>query len=176
MNTKASMLSNGHTQAAIARLKEYLLTTAESNADIELEGDMLYVKFKNGNAPTSEIIQKVRDIFFWTDTLTIPNIDGFVHYYPSYSSLLINLVYYEEISSVFKKLQELGTDVKSFDLSFHEYTFTYDVLGRNNLVYDELLEIEQILAPEEKDNLNHLSVFRMGKFYTLTIKHDTWKS
>ena len=176
MNTKASMLSNGHTQAAIARLKEYLLTTAESNADIELENDMLYIKFKNGLPPTATLIQRVREIFFWTDSITIPNIDGLVHYYPSCSSLLVNLVYYDEISAIFQKLQELGTDVKDFDLNFHEYTFTYDVIGRNNLVYDELLEIEQILAPEEKEALNHISVFRMGKFYTLTIKQDTWKS
>ena len=175
MNTKTSMSSTtSHVQAAIARLEEYLLTTSESNADIELENNMLYVKFKNGLAPTDEIVQRVREIFFWADTVSIPHIDGLVHYYPSCSSLLINLVYYDEISAVYEKLKGLGTIVKSFDLVFREYVFSYDVIGRNNLVYDELLEIEQLIAPAETEELKHISVFRMGKYYTLTIKHAIW--
>ena len=177
MNTNNSMERCGaHAQTAIARLKDYLQTTSESNADIELTQNMLYVKFHNEEGPSAEIIQQARQIFYWADKLEIPHIDGFVHYYSSTNALLINLVHYEEICEILAKLQAFGAELQGFDISFHEYTFTYDVPNRSNLDYGELLEIEQIIEPTETEDLKHLSVFRMGKFYSMTIKHTSWKS
>lgn len=176
MNTKDSMVLSSYTEAAIKRLKEYLLSTPASNANIELKGDMLFVEFKDESRPTQEIIKMARQIFYWTDTLTVHHIDGFVHYYTETNAMLINLVHYEEISTICEKLKSFGAHLKGFDLNFHEYTFTYDVPGRSNLRYDELMEIEQIIDPKETECLEHLSVFRMDKFYTLTIKHVSWKN
>lgn len=175
MHTNELMKQRSYTEAAIERLKEYLLTTPESNANIELKSDMLYVKFNNEEGPGAEIIQMARKIFYWADTLAIPHIDGFVHYYSSNNAMLVNLVHYEEISAIYEMLKGFGAELVGFDLNFHEYTFTYDVPGRSNLCYDELMEIEHILEPNENEFPEHLSVFRMGKFYTMTIKHDSWK-
>ena len=175
MNTKDSMIVSVHTEAAINRLKEYLLTTIFSGATVELKDDMLFVIFAEGTTPTADFIEEVRKIFYWTDRITVPHIDGFVHYYDMNNSLLVNLVHYEEICQIFEKLESFGAELKSIDISFHEYMFTYDVPGRSNLSYHELLEIERIIEPSEKEFLDHLSVFRMDVFYTLTIKHVSWK-
>ena len=176
MNTKDSMVLSGYTEAAINRLKDYLLSTPANNANIELKGDMLFVEFKDNARPTHEIIKMARQIFYWTDTLLVPHIDGFVHYYSETNTMLINLVHYEEICRICEKLKSFGAKLKGFDLNFHEYTFTYDVPGRCSFRYDELMEIEQIIDPKETESLEHLSVFRMDKFYTLTIKHVSWKN
>lgn len=176
MNAKDSMVLSNFTVAAIERLKEDLLSTPANNANIELKGDMLFVEFNDESRPTDEIIQMVRQIFYWTDTLLVPHIDGFVHYYTEINTMLINLVHYEEICKICEKLKSFGAALKGFDLNFHEYTFTFDVPGRSNLRYDELMEIEQIIDPNETECLEHLSVFRMDKFYTLTIKHVSWKN
>ncbi len=175
MNTKDSMVVSVYTQAAIDRFKEYLLSTPVNTASVELRSDMLFVEFQDGSHPTHEVIQEAKRIFYWTDKLTVPHIDGFVHYYSNNNTLLINLVHYEEICKICEKLKKFGATLKGFDLNFHEYTFTYDVHGRSNLRYDELLEIEQIIEPNEAEKLKHLSVFRMDEFYTLTIKHGSWK-
>lgn len=175
MNTKDSMIVSVHTEAAINRLKEYLLTTIFSSANVELKNDTLFVEFAEGVHPTAEFIEEVRKIFYWTDQLTVHNIDGLVHYYDMNNSLLINLVHYEKICQIGEKLKSFGAELKGFDISFHEYMFTYDVPGRSNLRYHELLEIERIIAPSQKETLDHLSVFRMDVFYTLTIKHVSWK-
>lgn len=175
MNTKDSCAIVGvHTQAAVNRLKEYLLTTIYSGANVEYRSDMLFVIFEDGTQPSDELIDEVRKLFYWTDKLKVPHIDGFVHYYEMTNTLLINLVHYDEICRVCEKLKSFGVDLKGFDLSFKEYTFTYDVHGRSPLRYPELLEIEQIVKPEEKEILQHLSVFRMDVFYTITIKHHSW--
>ena len=171
MHTEKTMVVGVHTEAAINRLKEYLLLTAAHNATLELRGDMLFVAFKDESSFTSEILETARKIFYWTDKLSIPHIDGFVHYYSETGTLVINLVHYEEIAKIYEKLESFKTVVTDFDQNFHEYTFTYDVPNRSNLRYDELLEIEQIINHKEPESLEHLSVFRMGKFYTLTIKH-----
>lgn len=175
MHTEESMMVGVYADAAIRRLKEYLLTTTARNASIELRGDLLYVAFEDEYSPSTEIIEKARQIFYWSDTLTVPHIDGFVHYYPETNAMLINLVHYEEINKICDKLKSFGAELKGFDLNFHEYTFTYDVPGRSNLSYAELLEIEQIINPKETEELEHLSVFRMDKFYTLTVKHVSWR-
>lgn len=175
MNTKDSMVVSGYTQAAIERLKDFLLSTPSHRANIELKSDMLFVEFQNGIQPTDEVIQEARKIFFWTDTVDIPHIDGFVHHYSSNNTTMINLIHYEEICKIKEKLISFGADIKGFDISFHEYTFTFDVPGRSNLNYDELMEIEQIIEPKETESPEHLSVFRMGGFYTLTIKHVSWR-
>ena len=177
MNTKDSMvIVSVHTMAAIERLRNYLLTTNCSNANVEYRRDMLFVEFAEGTYPTDELIQEARKIFYWTDKFKVPHIDGFVHYYDMTNSLLINLVHYEEICKICEKLKSFGAELKGFDLNFHEYTFTYDVPGRRNLLYPELLELEQIVEPMEKEALDHLSVFKMDEFYTLTIKHSSWRS
>lgn len=176
MNTKDSMVVSVYTQAAIERLKDFLLSTPSHRANIELKGDMLFVEFKDGIQPTDEVIQEARKIFYWTDTVAIPHIDGFVHHYSSNNTTMINLVHYEEICKICEKLKSFGAVLKGFDLNFHEYTFTYDIPGRSNLNYSELMEIEQIVEPKETESPEHLSVFRMGKFYTLTIKHVSWKN
>lgn len=176
MHTNDSMVVSVYTQAAIERFKEYLLSTPVSGANIELKSDMLFVEFKDGIAPTDDVIQEARKIFYWTNSLTVPHIDGFVHYYAMSNTMLINLVHYEEICKICEKLKEFGAALKGFDLNFHEYTFTYDLPGRSNLRYAELLEIEQIIEPLETERLEHLTVFRMDKFYTLTVKHVSWKN
>ena len=176
MTTDEKKVVGVYTEAAINRLKEYLLTTAAHNAVIELRNDLLFVSFKGDSSFTETILETARQIFYWTDKLTVPHIDGFVHYYPGTNSMLINLVHYEEIYAICEKLKGFGAKVTGFDLSFHEYTFTYDVPGRSNLCYDELMEIEQILEPKKTEALEHLSVFRMGQFYTLTIKHISWRN
>lgn len=177
MNTKDTLVVSGiHTQAAIDRLKEYLLSANLNSANVCVKSDMLFVEFAGGPCPTEADIYEVRKIFYWIDELTVPHIDGFVHYYDQNNTLLVNLVHYEEVCKICEKLKGFGAVLKGFDLNFHEYTFTYDVPGRSNLNYPELLEIEQIIEPTETESLEHLSVFRMGKFYTLTIKHVSWKN
>lgn len=176
MNTKESMVVSVHTQAAIDRLKDYLLSTSLTSANVSVKNDMLFVEFADGTCPTEENVREARKIFYWTDELTVPHIDGFVHYYDTNNTLLINLVHYEEICKICEKLKSFGAVVKGFDLNFHEYTFTYDVPGRSSLNYSELMEIEQIIDPKEDKDLEHLSVFRMDCFYTLTIKHVSWKN
>ena len=175
MNTKDSMVVSGYTQAAIERLKDFLLSTNSHRANIELRGDMLFVEFQDGIQPTTEVVQEIRKIFYWTDSVEIPHIDGFVHHYSSNNTTMINLVHYEEICKIKNKLSDFGAVLKGFDLNFHEYTFTYDVPGRSNLNFSELIKIEQIIDPKENTCTDHISVFRMGAFYTLTIKHDSWK-
>lgn len=175
MNTKDSMVVSGYTQAAIERLKDFLLSTPSHRANIELKDDMLFVEFKDGIQPSTEVIEEARKIFFWTDVVIVPHIDGFVHHYTSTNTMMINLIHYDEICRIREKLSSFGAVLKGFDLSFHEYTFTYDVPGRSNLNFCELMEIEQIVDPKETESPDHLSVFRMGGFYTLTIKHISWK-
>ncbi len=175
MNTKDSMVVSVYTQAAIERLKDFLLSTHSHRANIELKGDMLFVEFQDGIQPTDQVIEKARQIFYWTDAIVVPHIEGFVHHYSSNNTTMINLVHYEEICKIKEKLSSFGAVLKAFDLNFHEYTFTYDVPGRSNLNFSELMEIEQIVEPKETESPDHLSVFRMGEFYTLTIKHVSWK-
>lgn len=176
MTTNETKVVGVRTKAAIKRLEDYLLTTAAYNAVIELRSDLLFVSFQEESSFTETILEKARQIFYWTDKLTVPHIDGFVHYYPATNTMLINLVHYEEICNICEKLNGFSAKVTGFDLNFHEYTFTYDVPGRSNLSYSELLEIEQIINPKETEELEHLSVFRMGQFYTLTIKHISWRN
>ena len=175
MNTKESMVVSVYTQAAIDRFKEYLLSTPLNNASVELRNDMLFVEFNDEIQPSQEVINKAREIFYWADELIIPHVDGFVHYYSANSTLLVNLVHYEESCRICEQLKSFGAKLKGFDLNFHEYTFTYDVPGRSNLCFAELMEIEQIVEPNETESTEHLSVFRMDKFYTLTVKHVSWK-
>ena len=100
MNTKDSMVLGNYTEASIKRLKDYLLSTPSNDARIELKGDMLFVEFNNDSRPAQEIITMARQIFYWTDALTVPHIDSFVHYYTATNTMLINLVHYEEISKI----------------------------------------------------------------------------
>lgn len=175
MNTNNSNVIVGiHTEAAINRFKDYLLTTALKNANVELKSDMLFVEFEDGTRPSDEVIRIAREIFYWINELSVPHIDGLVHYYDLTNTLLINLVHYEEICKICEKLKSFSVKLTSFDLSFHEYCFAYDVTGRSNLDYYELLEIEQIVEPSEKEALDHISVFRMDEDYTLHIKHSAW--
>ena len=176
MNTKDSMIVSVLTEATINRLKEYLLTTPLKEANMELKDDMLFIQFEEGTKPTAEFIENVRRIFYWTDKVSVPHIDGFVHYYDLTNSLLVNLVHYEEICKICEKLKNFGAELKSFDISFHEYSFAYDLPGRSSLSYYELLEIEKIIDPSSKEALDHLSVFRMDTSYSLTIKHVSWRT
>ena len=176
MNTSNSNMIVGiHTEAAINRFKEYLLTTALKNANVELKSDMLFVEFEDGTRPTDEVIHTAREIFYWTDQISVPHIDGLVHYYELTNTILINLVHYEEICTICEKLKTFNVELKGFDLSFHEYSFKYNVIGRSSLNYYELLEIEKIVEPSENEALDHISVFRMDEDYSLNIKHASWK-
>lgn len=176
MNThNSSVIVDALTMAAINRLKESLLSFDYKNANVEVKSDMLFVVFEEGTQPSDEFIKKVGEIFYWTDTLNVPHIDGLVHYYDITNTLLINLVHYEEICRICKKLNSFGVTLEGFDISFHEYTFTYSIPGRSNLQFNELMEIEQIVAPNETEDLEHLSVFRMNTIFTLTIKHVSWR-
>jgi len=177
MNTKNSNMIVGiHTEAAINRLKDYLLTTALKNANVELKNDMLFVEFESETRPTDETIRMAQEIFYWIDSISVPHIDGLVHYYDLTNTLLINLVHYEEICAICEKLKSFSVKLTSFDINFHEYCFTYDIIGRSNLNYHELLEIEKIVEPAQTEELAHLSVFRMNEEYSLTIKHASWRN
>ena len=176
MNTSNSTLIVGiHTEAAINRFKDYLLTTALKNANVELKSDMLFVEFEDGTRPSEDDIRLAKEIFYWTNQISVPHIDGLVHYYDVNNTLLINLVHYEEICKICELLKSYSVRLTGFDLSLHEYCFTYDVTGRSNLNYYELLEIEKIVEPSSEETLDHLSVFRMDEDYSLTIKHAFWR-
>lgn len=177
MNTKDSLIVAKYTQAAINRFEEYLNSiTDKENACVELRGDTLCVQFSNQFVPSEEDIARIRNIFFWTDTIFVPHIEGFVHYYPESGTLLVSLRHYELLVQVYEKLKELKVAVTSFDLSLSELTYNYRISGRSPLYYKELMEVHRILDPKEPEHLYLISVFRMGEEYSLTAKVSALES
>ncbi|MBR3614435.1 MAG: hypothetical protein IKL55_04590 [Clostridia bacterium] len=176
MNTPCTLIVSTYTQAAINQFEEYLRSTDFNSANISHQRDTLLVEFPEGTKPSPEFIQKVGNIFYWSNELSNSHLDGAIHYYDFTNSLLINLSFYEEICQVCEKLKSFKIALTAFELGNSGYTFTYDIHGRSPLSYTELLEIEQIINPEEKEELKHLVVFRMDVYYTLTVKHKLLKN
>ena len=146
VNTQTSIPTTA-TDAAIAELKYLLDTFGYKNINLYIKGDMIYVEFNEKPALTDEQIKKIRNVFYWTDTVDVPFITGLVHYYDFSATLLISIRNYDKIVAVRDFIVSSGMQLLAFDICDYEFSFRYDWSNRDRFNYDELETVRKMIDP-----------------------------
>lgn len=142
-------VSETPTSIAVNSLKTYLHSLGHTDALIYIKDDMIYVEFPKKVTFSEEQINKVRELFYWTNTLSVPYISGLVHFYEYSDTLLVSVRFYDKISSVHEYLSAKGFKLLEFDICNYEFTFKFNYPGPNEFDKDILKEIKKIIDPED---------------------------
>ena len=144
-----SVVSETPTSIAITHLKAYLHSLGHTDSTIYVKDDMIYVEFPKKVTFSEDSLNKVRELFYWTDTLSVPYITGLVHFYEYSDTLLISVKFYDKISSVHDYLNAKGFKLLEFDVCNYEFTFKFSTSDTNEFNEDILNEIKKIVDPED---------------------------
>ncbi len=137
------------TSIAINQLKEYLFSLGHTDAIIYVKDEMIYVEFPKKVSFSENELNTIRELFYWTNTLSVPYISGLVHFYEYSDTLLISVKFYDKISSVHDYLTSKGFKLVEFDVCNYEFTFKFKTADPSEFNEDILKEIKQIVDPED---------------------------
>ena len=151
MNAKTNEtgnLSTNRTAAAIQRLESYLHSIGYGDANVHLETDMIYVEFMKVVQLKEEELKEIQNIFYWTNSISVPVINGLVHLYECRDVLLISVMAYDKISMIHDFIESKGLKILEFDVCNTEICFKYDWSGKDYLKENDLNEIRKVVDPD----------------------------
>lgn len=157
------------TDAAIAELKHVLKSFGHTNINVFQKNDMLYVEFLEKPTLSEELLKKIKNIFYWTDSIKVPYIDGLVHFYEFSDSLLISLKFYEQIVAVRDFIISHGMQLMEFDICDAEFSFRYSWASRNCFNYEELQEVRKIVDPSEERSRS-VVVYGANRIHSMSVR------
>lgn len=157
-----------HTQAAVELLKTTLSKYGVDNGCIQLIKDAIYIAPQMKGCLSEELLEEIRNVFYWTHCVFVEDIDGLVRFDADNNTVLVNLSNYEEIAGVRSKLVSYGTIIKKLERKGKEFSFDYDLNGHHPLDYEKLEEIRQIVNPE-RDNPRSAIVFAYRGAYNIKL-------
>ena len=168
MKENNNVVAKRHTNAAVELLKTTLENHGVDNGCVQIITDAIYIAPQKSERLSTELLGEIRDIFFWTKCIVVPDIDGLVRLDATSNTITINLSNYEKIAGVRSKLVSYGTIIKKLERKGKEFSFDYDLNGHHPLDYEKLEEIRQIVNPE-RDNPRSAIVFAYRGDYNIKL-------
>lgn len=157
-----------HTQAAVELLKTTLSKYGVDNGCIQLIKDAIYIAPQMKGCLSEELLEEIRNVFYWTHCVFVEDIDGLVRFDADNNTVLVNLSNYEEIAGVREKLVSYGTVIKKFAYKRKEFSYEYDLNGHPPLDYNKLEEVRAIVNPDHS-NPRSAIVFSFRGDYSIRL-------
>lgn len=160
------------TTAAINSLRDYLTSIGHADANIYLKQNMVYVEFPKKVELTSEQFEKIGSIFYWTDSLHVPYINGLVHFYEFADTLLISVNFYDKIFMVHEYMISKKVKLLEFDVCNFEFSFKYDCSMQEDFNEEALKDIKELVDPkdEQRRAVALYEIKNMEHCFTMSVR------